>query len=1015
MNKEQKSKAANASFASLAGMLLGHSNRVWSIASTKDDAYVLTGSSDKSVKVWNLSERHCIQTLEGHQDSVYSVVLTSDDRRALSASGDKTLVLWDLESRKPISTIDGYDGKTDLSHSGFITWVEMGADDSTALSSSVDNTIKLWDLRTKQCLRTFTGHTNGVFCTRMSSDNKTAFSASSDHTLKRWNLDTGECLNTYKGHTDAVVTLAVTPDEKQMLSGSVDKTVKLWDAQSGRCLATFEGHTRTIRALAMSPTGKFAVSASVDKTIRFWKVDTGACLAVLQGEGEFTSAAFNSDGTQLFAGIDNGDIYVYALNNNEILRILSIEPEVRYTNAKVVLLGESGVGKSGLAYRLAEDRWVVTSSTHGMQVWPFKLSPSKEELQIEREVWLWDMAGQPEYRLIHQLFLEETALALILFNPQADDPFEGLFDWENGLRLAVGHDPVKFLVAARIDRGGATITPKKIKRFCSEHGFAEYFATSAKLENDSGCEQLRDALVGYIPWQRLPWISTTHLFKTLKDTLIRFKDEGLVMVRFSDLQRRMKTLVVDEPFDEDELRTVVGLLAGQGLIKRLDFGDFILLQPEQINNYATSVIRAAREHVDGIGCIAEEGVLNGGIDFKDMPRLGNADEMILLRAMVQTFLDQSLCIREETPSGVQLVFPSQFNREIEIPTHPLVMVSYHFSGHLPTIYTTLVVRLTYGGTFEKKELWKNAAEFVTPEGKTVGLVMKKIDEGVGEIKIFFEPGVPDDSRVTFIKYVHEHLLKRAAGVVREREYTCPNPNCGKPVNNKDAIRDRVKDGKPDIGCVHCDARITLIDLIERKFAEDRFLRKVQELDAQARINIDNESRELILVGQAFAVSGEAGQIFRRYTNSDHGIDGEIEFKDGEGRATGKRLYLQLKSGDSYLYGRRRDGQEVFTIRKARHLAYWQSQAYPVYLVIRTSDGSIRWMNITEHLRKLRIEERREMSLEEEEQENNLPKQVKAKRIEQVKAKRIVFKGEPFNAESLLKLRATAIASSESTR
>ena len=53
------------------------------------------------------------------------------------------------------------------------------------------------------------------------------------------------------------------------------------------------------------------------------------------------------------------------------------------------------------------------------------------------------------------------------------------------------------------------------------------------------------------------------------------------------------------------------------------------------------------------------------------------------------------------------------------------------------------------------------------------------------------------------------------------------------------------------------------------------------------------------MGHAYAIAGEAGQIYRQYTNSDHGIDGEIEFKDPEGKASGRRLYLQLKSGDSY--------------------------------------------------------------------------------------------------------------------
>ena len=92
--------------------------------------------------------------------------------------------------------------------------------------------------------------------------------------------------------------------------------------------------------------------------------------------------------------------------------------------------------------------------------------------------------------------------------------------------------------------------------------------------------------------------------------------------------------------------------------------------------------------------------------------------------MLQLFLDQSLCIRQATPSGEKLVFPSQFRRDIpEIPEHPHVLVSYAFAGHPVTIYTTLVVRLWYGEYLEKPSLWKDAAEFRTYEGKKLGFVM----------------------------------------------------------------------------------------------------------------------------------------------------------------------------------------------------------------------------------------------------------------------------------------------------
>jgi HEAT repeat protein len=112
---------------------------------------------------------------------------------------------------------------------------------------------------------------------------------------------------------------------------------------------------------------------------------------------------------------------------------------------------------------------------------------------------------------------------------------------------------------------------------------------------------------------------------------------------------------------------------------------------------------------------------------------------------------------------------------------------------------------------------------------------------------------------------------------------------------------------------------------------------------------DNQSRELYLVGEVFKIVAEAGHIFRPTPNSDWGIDGEIEFKNDKGEATGNRVYLQLKAGDSYLRKRKRDGKEIFNVKNIRLAEYWKSQAYPVLLVIRDSKGLIRWMNVKDYL------------------------------------------------------------------
>jgi len=401
----------------------------------------------------------------------------------------------------------------------------------------------------------------------------------------------------------------------------------------------------------------------------------------------------------------------------------------------------------------------------------------------------------------------------------------------------------------------------------------------------------------------------------------------------------------------------------------------VLLQPERINAYAAAVIRSVRAHTDEIGCISEERVLAGDLDYQDMQRLSPAEEEIILRAMHQTIVYYSLCLREHADEGTLLVFPSYFRRERpELEDYPAVLVSYQFSGALDEIYATLVVRLHHTTPFDTDQLWRFAADFKTQLGKRVGLKMSKRGEGAAELIVYFEPEVSEDVKVTFIRYVHEHIQRKATDVVRLRYYVCPH--CHTPVENRKTALERLNRGLKDIVCVNCEQRILLWDLIEEKFASPEFQQRARVLEEQATARIDNESRELILVGHAFAIAGEAGQIFRSIPNSDWGIDGEIEFKDNDGKASGKRVYLQLKSGDSYLSPRQRDDAEIFTIKNRRHVEYWQQQAYPVMLVIRTSDGTIRWMNVTEYLQKQRR------------------KQVK----------QIVFKGEPFTAQALQRMR-----------
>ena len=442
-------------------------------------------------------------------------------------------------------------------------------------------------------------------------------------------------------------------------------------------------------------------------------------------------------------------------------------------------MGDSGVGKSGLGLVLTGHSWVPTGSTHGRQVWTFdnRTVTLPNGRQETRETLLWDLAGQPGYRLINQLHLNEVSVALVVFDPRSETkPLIGVREWvyaleEAARRQNVGLPMTKYLVAARMDRGGIPIWHSRIQAIVRELGFDGYFETSAK--EGWQIEGLIEAVKDGIYWKALPRVSSNKLFQSIKKFFIEEKKRGYLLSTADDLYRLFCQTHLSLVSDglRPRFDTCLSRVENRGLVRRLRFGGYVLLQPELLDAYASDLVNAARSDIDGLGVIAEKEALMGHFITPPYARMATEDQKrLLLIATVEELLRHEIVLKEPTDAGTDLIFPSQYTRELpESVELPSKSVAFLFQGPVLNIYATLAVRLARSQLFNKKEMWKNAAIYTATVGGSCGVYLNEIEDGKGELLLFFDERASESTRFQFESYVEVHLKRRALpGSVQRR-------------------------------------------------------------------------------------------------------------------------------------------------------------------------------------------------------------------------------------------------------
>ena len=197
--------------------------QIWGLAFVGSDTRFAAVSHDWKVTLWDTAQRSApVQVIDAHDNAAHAVAFASTARGPLLVTGsaDKSVKLWNLDT---LDAVRSYRG-----HSDFVTAVAVTSGGTMLASGGLDGGIRLWSPNSSRAQRRLYGHRGRVGGLSFSPSGDTLASASEDGQVRIWDFKHGRTAKTLTGSAGSVRTVQFSPDGQQLASAGSDGIIRLW-------------------------------------------------------------------------------------------------------------------------------------------------------------------------------------------------------------------------------------------------------------------------------------------------------------------------------------------------------------------------------------------------------------------------------------------------------------------------------------------------------------------------------------------------------------------------------------------------------------------------------------------------------------------------------------------------------------------------------------------------------------------------------------------------------------------